>query len=184
MERINPLYVSFVLSCAFHYYLIGSDSFRIKSIEIKKPIEVELRNERPEYLPEKYRLAQEKKIEEVIKKEQSTEKTIESQDVIKESILRYQDSVKQKIQEERRYPRWALRLGREGAVKISFILLSSGEIKDIRLIGSSGINELDAEAMDAIKRASPFLPFPDNFEKSELQFEIDIVFRIVADGQR
>ena len=104
--------------------------------------------------------------------------TIESQDIIKESILRYQDSVKQKIQEERRYPRWALRLGREGAVRISFNLLSSGEIKDVRLIGSSGINELDTEAMNAVKRAIPFLPFPASFGKSELQFEIDIVFRI------
>ena len=134
---------------------------------------------RLEYLPERYRLAHEKKIEEVVKEEQSAEETIESQDVIKESILRYQDSVKQKIQEERRYPRWALRLGREGAVRISFILLSSGEIEDVRLLGSSGIDELDTEAIDAVKRASPFLPFPDNFAKSELQFEIDIVFRIV-----
>lgn len=179
MGRINPLYVSFVLSCAFHSYLIGSNSFRIKNTEIKKPIEVELRDERPEYLPERYRLAQEKKIEEVIKKERLSEETIENQYVISESILRYQDSVKQKIQEKRRYPRWALRLGQEGAVRISFNLLSSGEIKDVCLLGPSGIDELDAEAMDAVKRASPFLPFPAGFGKRELQFEIDIVFRIV-----
>jgi protein TonB len=179
MGRINPLYISFVLSCAFHSYLIGSDSFRMKDAEVKKPIEVELRDERPEYLPEKYRLAQEKKIEEPIKEEQLAQDTIESQDVIKESILRYQDSVKQKIQEERRYPRWALRLGREGAVRISFNLLSSGEIKDVRLLHPSGIDELDTEAIDAVKRASPFLPFPSDFGKGELQFEIDIVFRLV-----
>lgn len=179
MGRINPLYVSFVLSCAFHSYLIGSDALRIKDVQIKKPIEVELRNERSEYLPEKYQLAQEKKIEEPIKEEQLAQDMIESQDVIKESILRYQDSVKQKIQEERRYPRWALRLGREGAVRISFNLLSSGEIKDVRLLHPSGIDELDTEAMDAVKRASPFLPFPSDFGKGELQFEIDIVFRLV-----
>jgi protein TonB len=181
MGRINPLYVSFVLSCAFHSYLIGSDAVRIKDVEIKKPIEVELRTEKPEYLPDKYRLAQEKKIEEPIKEEQLAQETIENQDVIKESILRYQDSVKQKIQEERRYPRWALRLGREGAVRISFNLLSSGEIKDVRLLHPSGIDELDTEAMDAVKRASPFLPFPSDFGKGELQFEIDIVFRLVTE---
>jgi len=181
MGRINPLYVSFVLSFAFHSYLIGSDALRIKDVAVKKPIEVELRIEKPEYLPQEYRLAQEKKIEELVKEEQLVEETIESQDVIKESILRYQDSVKQRIQEERRYPRWALRLGREGAVQISFILLSSGEIKDVRLLGSSGIGELDTEAIAAVKRAGPFLPFPDNFAKSELQFEVDIVFRIVAE---
>ena len=171
------------MSCAFHSYLIGSNSFRISNTDVKEPIELELRSERPEYLPEKYHLAQEKKIEEFVKEEQLSEEIAESKDVIKESILRYQDSVKQKIQEERRYPRWALRLGREGAVRISFILLSSGEIKDVRLLGSSGIEELDAEAMDAVKRASPFLPFPANFAKGELQFEIDIVFRIVDNGE-
>jgi len=180
MGRINPLYVSFVLSCAFHSYLIGSNPFRIKNVEIKKPIEVELRNERPEYLPEKYRLAQERKIEEVVKEKQQQD-TIESQDVIKESILRYQDSVKQKIQEERRYPRWALRLKREGAVRISFDLLSSGEIKGVRLLESSGVDEFDTEAMAAVKRASPFLPFSDDFGKEELRFEIDIVFKIVGE---
>jgi len=181
MGKINPLYVSFVLSCALHSYLIGSDAIRIKDTEIKKPIEVELRAEKQEYLPEKYRLAQEKKIEEPVREEQPTQDIIKSKDVIKESILRYQDSVKQKIQREKRYPRWALRLGREGATRISFKLLSSGEIKDVRLLGSAGIDELDTEAMDAVKRASPFLPFPDNFRKSELQFELDIVFRIVTE---
>ncbi len=181
MGRINPLYVSFVLSCALHSYLIGSDSFRTKDVEVKKPIEVELMTEKPEYLPEKYRLAQEKKIEEPVKEEQPAQETIESQDVIKESILRYQDSVKQKIQQEKRYPRWALRLGRKGAARISFKLLSSGEIKDVQLLDSSGIDKLDTEAMDAVKRASPFLPFPSNFGKSELQFELDIVFRIVTE---
>jgi hypothetical protein len=84
--------------------LIGFDSFRIKNTEIKKPIEVELRNERPEYLPEKYRLAQEKKIEEIVKEEQLAEETIESRDVINESILRYQDGVKQKIQRREGIP--------------------------------------------------------------------------------
>jgi len=181
MGRISPLYASFVLSCAFHSYLIGSNSLWIKNTEIERPLEVELRNERPEYFPEKYRLAQEKKIEEIVKEEQAIQETIENQDLINESILRYQDSVKQKIQEEKRYPRWALRLRREGAVRISFNLLSSGEIKDIRLLGSSGIDELDTEAINAVKRASPFLPFPNDFGKRELQFEIDIVFRIAAE---
>jgi outer membrane biosynthesis protein TonB len=35
--------------------------------------------------------------------------------------------------------------------------------------------------MDAVKRASPFLPFPGNFGKSELQFEINIIFKIITD---
>jgi protein TonB len=181
MGRINPLYASFILSCALHSWLISSDAVRIKNAEVKKPIEVELRTEKPEYLPEKYRVAQEKKIEEPVKEEQPMQDIIKSKDVIKESILRYQDSVKQKIQREKKYPRWALRLVREGATRISFKLLSSGEIKDVRLLGSSGIDELDTEAMDAVKRANPFLPFPDNFRKSELQFELDIVFKIVTE---
>ncbi len=46
---------------------------------------------------------------------------------------------------------------------------------------SKRIDGLDTEAMDAVKRASPFLPFLSDFGKSELRFEIDIVFRIVSD---
>lgn len=178
MGRISPLYVSFVLSCAFHYYLIGTGSFKIKDTQIKEPLEVEFRVEKPEYLPEKYLVAQEKKIEEAIKENQPEQDTVESQEVIKESILRYQDSVKQKIQEEKKYPRWAFRLKREGIARVSFNLLTSGKIKDIRLLESSGISELDTEAMDAVQRASPFLPFPSDFREEELQFEIDIVFSL------
>jgi protein TonB len=160
--------------------LIGPGLFKIKDAQVEKPVEVEFRLEKPEYLPEKYLVAQEKRIEEAVKEKQPKQDTIESQDVIKKSILRYQDSVKQKIQEERRYPRRALRLKREGTARVSFNLLSSGKIKDIRLLESSGINELDTEAMDAVQRASPFLPFPPDFEKEELRFEIDILFKIAG----
>lgn len=174
MGKINPLYVSFILSLAAHYCLIGSGVFRIRNAEAWKPIEIELRAEREEYLPERYRVAREKKIEDPPSEEPAAALTSGS----RESVLRYQDSVKQKIQREKRYPRSALRLGREGCAKVSFTLVTSGKIKDIRLLGPSGIGELDAEAVDAVKRAGPFSPFPDGAGAAEMGFELDMVFVI------
>lgn len=66
-------------------------------------------------------------------------------------------------------------------MKVSFNLLSSGKVKDIRLLESSGIDVLDIEAMDAVRRAGPFLPFPGDFTINELRFEISMVFRTVPD---
>jgi len=155
-----------------------------------KPFEVAFEIEE-EILPEVFEVKEEKKIEPpVVDQEDVIEpvpdesiaevpKPAQEDDELKKSLLRYQDSIKQKIQKEKQYPRWALRSGHEGSTRITFSVLPFGQIKDLRLINPSGFDELDKEALDAVRRASPFQPIPTNYEEKELHFEIDIIFRIV-----
>lgn len=154
-----------------------------------KPFEVAFEVEE-EILPEVFEVKEEKKSElpvidqedviEPIPDESITEvqKPDQEDEEFKKSILRYQDSIKQKIQANKKYPRWALRVKHQGSVRIIFDVLPSGMIKDLNLIQSSGFEELDKEALEAVKRASPFANFPEVLKEDQIRIEVDIVFAI------
>ncbi len=190
---INDLRACFLISLVVHTGIAGSGILHFASLEKDKPFEIYFKIEE-EILPEVFEVKEEKKIEppvidrenvsEPVPDESITEvpKPVQEDDELKKSILRYQDSIKQKIQMEKQYPRWALRLGHEGSTRITFSVLSSGQIEGLRLIASSGFDELDKEALNAVRRASPFLSFPDNFKENELRFEIDMVFKIAQNS--
>jgi len=179
---INELQGFFLISLFVHTGLIGMGVFNLNHVKTEKPFEVEFEVE--EVLPQQYEVRKEKKIEKPIVEEvaeQVPEKKNElekSDEEFKKSLLRYQDSIKQKIQEEKQYPRWALRTNHEGRARVVFNVLSSGCIANLRLMQPSGFEELDKEALDAIKRASPFLSFPVELSKDKIRIELDIVFLI------
>jgi TonB family protein len=54
------------------------------------------------------------------------------------------------------YPQVARKMGWTGKVKISFIVCSDGHAKDIKIAEGSGIEMLDKNAVEAVKKASPF----------------------------
>ncbi len=179
-----------MLALAFHAGIIGPGMYNIRDTQ-SEPFEIKY-EVREEILPSQYQIAEEKIIEKTaaepvpLVQEALMEEVADSaepapkeiSEELKKSLLRYQDSVKQKIQEEKRYPRGALRLGKEGVVRVFFSLIPSGAIRDIRMVSASGVADLNEEAVNAVKRASPFRPFPGGLDKEELQFEVDIVFSI------
>ena len=190
MKKINDLSVCLLISFIAHAALLGSGMLNFAPETNEKPFEVVFEVEE-EILPELYDVRDEKKIEpptveqpdiiEPVTEETITEIPVSEEDKELEiSLLRYQDSIKQKIQREKRYPRWALRVGHEGGARIAFTVLSSGEIKDLFLINPSGFKELDKEAMDAVQRASPFFSFPGKFKEDEIKVELDIIFRVTS----
>lgn len=95
-----------------------------------------------------------------------------------EQMLRYQDMVKQKIEEARRYPLWARKQSIEGIVYINFIVLSNGLSQDVKIIRSAGSKSLDEEAVETIKRANPFPPIPKEINTAQVQMEVAIVFNL------
>ena len=206
MKTINELQACLLLSLIAHAGLIGADVFNLHPAKEEKPFKVEFEIEE-EILPGRYEVKEEKKIEkQVAEKEEvaaaeepeepiaeeksntepaaeetSADAALKSEKIeseFKKSLLRYQDSIKQEIQQEKQYPRWALRAGHEGETRIAFSVLSSGHIKDLKLIRSSGFGELDKEAIDAVNRAAPFLSFPETFKEDEIRVELDIIFHI------
>jgi protein TonB len=60
----------------------------------------------------------------------------------------------------RKYPTQAVRLKQEGGVKVTFRLKQNGEVEDIKIIGSSGYDILDEDAIDLIQKSAEYFPKP------------------------
>ncbi|MFA5167359.1 MAG: energy transducer TonB [Candidatus Omnitrophota bacterium] len=179
MKALAELPAFFLVSLVVHATVLGSGLFRFHPSDETRSFEVEFKADQ-DLLPDQYKVEKEKKIEAPAKeKEEISHPLAEALDQsLQQSFLRYQDSIKQKIQEERAYPRAALRVGRQGVVRISFKVLSSGLVKDLRLIQPSSLQEFDREALDVVRRASPFPKFSEDFNAAEVEIEVDIVFKI------
>lgn len=93
-------------------------------------------------------------------------------------MLTYQDIIKQKIQQSRKYPADARQKGIEGAVEMAFTIMKQGALKNVDITGASGYMPLDEEAVATIKRASPFPEIPAGFGGQELTMKVKLIFDI------
>jgi TonB family protein len=110
--------------------------------------------------------------------EQPIEEEVKVIDPAQEAMLRYQDMVKQRIEEVRRYPYWAKKQGIQGTTFVNFLVLSNGSSQDIEIIRPSGSKILDEETIATIKRANPFPPIPKETHASFVRMEVSIVFKL------
>lgn len=62
------------------------------------------------------------------------------------------EEIGQEIQIEVEYPKISRRLGEEGRVTLSFSVSDDGEIKDVKVIHSSGFSRLDEAAIQALSK--------------------------------
>jgi protein TonB len=81
--------------------------------------------------------------------------------------------IRDMIQKKITYPDNARRMGWAGKVKVSFIVSSDGQVRDIMILQGSGYNVLDSNVIEAVKNASPF-PKP----VVEAQIIIPIVYKL------
>ena len=94
------------------------------------------------------------------------------------AMLRYQDMVKQRIESYRYYPLRAQRMRIEGVVDLAFVINADGSSENVRIIKSSGSKFLDAEAVKTIRKASPFLPLPEEIKRTNVDIRVAIVFSL------
>ena len=189
--------IAFIISLAGHCLLLGMPGINLSPLPVKEPEEIAIRIEieRPSILPKIDIMGEEKKLKEVMEKPKQSEPEIRPEEIIaeepakapmeekieitdsaREAMLRYQDMIKQRIEEVRRYPYRAKRQGIEGMIDLSFIVLSNGISRDIEIVRSSGSKILDEEAVQTIKRANPFPPIPAEIKTPFIQMEVSIVF--------
>jgi len=64
------------------------------------------------------------------------------------------------VQRHINYPPIARRMGWEGRVLVGFVLEPNGDIRDLKVLKSSGYEVLDREALDAIRRSYRDFPKP------------------------
>ena len=78
----------------------------------------------------------------------------------------------------KRYPAYSRKKGQEGTVLLSFTVLNSGLVKDIKIKKSSGHSRLDRAVKKMLKQASPLPPFPEEQSLAEITITIPIVFKL------
>jgi len=90
----------------------------------------------------------------------------------------YLSTVKRKIDTVWDYPAAAQKARLDGSLALQFSILRTGIIRQVRLIRSSGIDELDDEAVRAISVSSPFPPLPQHLKLSRLNVMATFEYRI------
>ena len=92
------------------------------------------------------------------------------------AISSYQALVLAHLQRHRVYPAAARDQGITGVAAVRFALASNGSVISAGLARSSGQGILDSAAVDMVRRASPFPPFPPGLSRARLDFAAPIRF--------
>lgn len=93
-------------------------------------------------------------------------------------LARYQRAVRRKVERKKHYPPGSRRSGETGVVRVRFVIESSGGIRDIRVVKSSGHALLDRAAQQAVQQAAPFPPIPPELKKSSLTLILPVSFHL------
>ena len=197
MSANRVIRISFMTSLIGHCLFLSMPGFDLSSAqtEMRDEIAVRIEIEKPPLLPKIDVIGEEKKLKQVIEipepepepemepelqleEMDDSHSEVELTDSKEEAMFRYQDVVKQRIEELRRYPSRAKRRGVEGETRIKFAISSNGLVQNIKIISASGSKRLDEEAVNTIRRASPFPPVPEEIDRSPVWMEVSIVFTL------
>ncbi len=92
------------------------------------------------------------------------------------AVSSYQAMVLAHLQRHRIYPPAARERGITGVAAVRFALAANGSVISAGLARSSGESILDGAAVDMVRRASPFPPFPPGLSRARLDFAAPIRF--------
>lgn len=101
-----------------------------------------------------------------------------SADEIKALLTDYARNARSRIINRQSMPEQARRLGHSGSVKLKFVVNSSGQIDSLEIAESSGHDELDEQALSAVRSAAPFGSLPEGIERDTLPMSITLKYRV------
>lgn len=93
-------------------------------------------------------------------------------------IAEFQKMIYKKIESTKEYPYQAKLSGIEGKVKVSFVVKRDGTPASISVVVSSQHKILDEAAIETVKKAGPFLPFPQSVEADSVKVSVEIVYKL------
>ena len=96
----------------------------------------------------------------------------------KQSESNYIEYVKRTLNRNKTYPPRAVRYREEGNVMITFQILKTGALTELRIKSSSGFPSLDRQAMQIVEKSSPFKRFPPNLSQNLLSIEVPMEFKL------
>jgi periplasmic protein TonB len=97
---------------------------------------------------------------------------------VKVVLAKYAAGVKAAILAQKYYPPAAERLGHTGDVKVSFTVDAGGSLARASIKSSSGYDELDNAALDAVRRAAPFPAIPAEAGRDNLALSITLSYTV------
>ena len=84
--------------------------------------------------------------------------------------------IKRQIELSWDYPSEAQRKGITGELTLRFQISRDGNLTNIRLINGSGYNVLDEAALQAVKSAAPYYPFPVTIDRETLAILANFIY--------
>jgi protein TonB len=93
-------------------------------------------------------------------------------------VMRWQNSLRARIQRFREYPDKALSRGDEGSPTVEFTIDRDGRLVNSHIVDSSGSASLDDEALAVLVRAQPMPRPPDGLPDAELTITLPIYFHL------
>lgn len=88
----------------------------------------------------------------------------------------YMRMLKERIEDIWKYPKEAARKGLSGDLYMKFTIKKDGGLGEVELLRTSGHRELDEAAMNAIKKAAPFWPLPEDWDQDVLEIKGHFIY--------
>lgn len=88
----------------------------------------------------------------------------------------YLEGLKRKIEAVWVYPQHAARSGIGGTLMLEFVIAKNGKLEALNLLDSSGHEILDQSALNAIKTAAPYNPFPPSVRAKRLRIRANFIY--------
>ena len=90
----------------------------------------------------------------------------------------YMRMLRDRIESIWKYPEEAARRRLTGDLYIKFVIRKNGKLDKVELVRTSGYRELDEAAIQALKRAEPYWPLPENYDKEVLEITGHFIYVI------
>lgn len=153
--------------------------------EIKKPIkEKKVINEKQKEIPKivenNENIETPKQIDKAsppVENKLKTEEKI-NPDELKTIEAEYLSKLISLIEKNKTYPNTAKRLNQSGKVLVSFIITKNGEIKNIKISGSSNFEKLDEAALNILKEIQNVGLIPEKLNKESWEITVPIVYQL------
>jgi len=90
----------------------------------------------------------------------------------------YLSKVQEKVEKYKEYPRQAERLHQTGKVEVSFDILKSGHIQNVKIVKNSKFEKLDEATLKLLLKIAVFDPIPDDLDRTVWNITIPVAYDI------
>ena len=92
--------------------------------------------------------------------------------------ISYFTKLKERIYQVWKYPRESQIRREQGNLRIVFTLRKDGYLESVRIIESSGFENLDREVLRTIRVASPYNPFPESWKEEKIKIPATFDYKL------